>query len=382
MPDEFNVSNIIKADYNFDTAKYFFNADVIRIIIIIFIIISFVFNFLYFISSLKAKVREEIHKINLILMRSILLINFLHTFSYFYEWVLQNVEDNNSLYVTDEGDICPYNIDDCKGDQNYNEIGGLLIGNMFNMSTCQTQGFFLIFSSLSQDLIISIFFYLINKSSRFSKAKIYILILLTNVISLIISIIIIAIDGIGLNDKFCFIKKFIFDNEEKTYKLYSGFIPIVIVYYLLRLAILIISSCFLYRIVKYIRKNKLGKMYIFKLCSFIIVQIISITVGIMYRFGGMISRKFSRDFVNIFLIVNTIDGVIFPSLSYFTNNMYKTLCNKNTEENLADNLLTPSGKSNDVTANNITMNDRAHNNDKSNISSTRDNNNNFDLSYI
>ena len=39
MVDEFNANNILKGDYDFDTNKYFFNADIIRIIIIIYIII-------------------------------------------------------------------------------------------------------------------------------------------------------------------------------------------------------------------------------------------------------------------------------------------------------------------------------------------------------
>ena len=44
MVDEFNAKNILKGDYDFDTNKYFFNADIIRIIIIIYIIISFIVN--------------------------------------------------------------------------------------------------------------------------------------------------------------------------------------------------------------------------------------------------------------------------------------------------------------------------------------------------
>ena len=75
MVDEFNAKNILKGDYDFDTNKYFFNADIIRIIIIIYIIISFIVNVFYIITSLKAKAKfkKAIHKINLILMGNILL---------------------------------------------------------------------------------------------------------------------------------------------------------------------------------------------------------------------------------------------------------------------------------------------------------------------
>jgi hypothetical protein len=40
MSDKFNITNIGKGDYNFDTSKYFFNADRIRLVIIIFILIN------------------------------------------------------------------------------------------------------------------------------------------------------------------------------------------------------------------------------------------------------------------------------------------------------------------------------------------------------
>ena len=38
MSDEFNTENIQIGNYNFDVSKYFFNADIFRLIIIIFIL--------------------------------------------------------------------------------------------------------------------------------------------------------------------------------------------------------------------------------------------------------------------------------------------------------------------------------------------------------
>ena len=382
MVDEFNALNIKKGEYEFDISKYFFSSDdIIHIIIIIYIIISFIFNCLYFITVLKAKFTKEKHQLNIIIMGSILFINFLHTFSYLYEWVLQNVDGKNSLYVDDEGEICIENNGNCKDNKSYNEIGGLLIGNMSNMAACKTQGFFLVFCSLSQDILINIFLYLINKSRTLSKFKIYLLILAGTLFPFVISIILVSINGIGLNDKFCFIKKFSFDKDNQTYKIYSGFLPMIIVYYILRIINIIISSCLLYRIVKYISGNNLGKKYIIKLCSFVIVQLFTIVVGLMYRLGGFVSRKFNRDFVNVFLVINTIDGIVFPLVSYFSNNMYKILCIKNSESEYNIDFLFDDSGGNDLTTANITLQNQAQN-DKSGISSSKSNQNNFSVSYL
>lgn len=380
MSDEFNTMNILIGNYNFDVSKYFFNADIFRLIIIIFIIISFIVNVLYFITSLKTKFKDEILQINLILTRNILFINFLHKFSYLYEWVLQNVDNESSLYVNkDNGEIGTI---ENKDDKNYFRIGGLLVGNMYKMEACKAQGFFLVFTSLSQDILILILFYMINKSTRLSKAKTCIFLSVGYLCSFIISIIYLSVNGLGLNDKYCFIKKFIFDEKQldKPYQMHSYFILMIIIYYLIRLIFIIISSILLYKIVQYIKKNEYGKGYLIRLSSFLLLQIFSIAFGIMYRIGGMINEKFSRDFVDIFLIVNNLDALVFPLFSFFSNNMYLNLCGKKKNDELENVFML---QDNDVTTNpNATMNNQTRNNDKSGISTPNGNNNNFEVSYL
>ena len=380
MSDEFNTTNILTGNYNFDVSKYFFNADIFRLIIIIFIIISFIVNVLYFITSLKTKFKDEILQINLILTRNILFINFLHKFSYLYEWVLQNVDNESSLYVNkDNGEIGTI---ENKDDKNYFRIGGLLVGNMYKMEACQAQGFFLVFTSLSQDILILILFYMINKSTRLSKAKTCIFLSVGYLCSFIISIIYLSVNGLGLNDKYCFIKKFIFDEKQldKPYQMHSYFILMIIIYYLIRLIFIIISSILLYKIVQYIKKNEYGKGYLIRLASFLLLQIFSIAFGIMYRIGGMINEKFSRDFVDIFLIVNNLDALVFPLFSFFSNNMYLNLCGKKKNDELENVFML---QDNDVTTNpNASMNNQTRNNDKSGISTPNGNNNNFEVSYL
>ena len=380
MSDEFNTTNILIGNYNFDVSKYFFNADIFRLIIIIFIIISFIVNVLYFITSLKTKFKDEILQINLILTRNILFINFLHKFSYLYEWVLQNVDNESSLYVNkDNGETGTI---ENKDDKNYFRIGGLLVGNMYKMGACKAQGFFLVFTSLSQDILILILFYMINKSTRLSKAKTCICLSVGYLCSFIISIIYLSVNGLGLNDKYCFIKKFIFDEKQldKPYQMHSYFILMIIIYYLIRLIFIIISSILLYKIVQYIKKNEYGKGYLIRLSSFLLLQIFSIAFGIMYRIGGMINEKFSRDFVDIFLIVNNLDALVFPLFSFFSNNMYLNLCGKKKNDELENVFML---QDNDVTTNpNATMNNQTRNNDKSGISTPNGNNNNFEVSYL
>ena len=380
MSDEFNTTNILTGNYNFDVSKYFFNADIFRLIIIIFIIISFIVNVLYFITSLKTKFKNEVLQIKLIFTKNILFINFLHKFSYLYEWVLQNVDNESSLYVNkDNGEIGTI---ENKDDKNYFRIGGLLVGNMYKMEACKAQGFFLVFTSLSQDILILILFYMINKSTRLSKAKTCIFLSVGYLCSFIISIIYLSVNGLGLNDKYCFIKKFIFDEKQldKPYQMHSYFILMIIIYYLIRLIFIIISSILLYKIVQYIKKNEYGKGYLIRLSSFLLLQIFSIAFGIMYRIGGMINEKFSRDFVDIFLIVNNLDALVFPLFSFFSNNMYLNLCGKKKNDELENVFML---QDNDVTTNpNATMNNQTRNNDKSGISTPNGNNNNFEVSYL
>jgi hypothetical protein len=263
MVDNFNATNI-ENGINYKFNKYFFKGDKIRAAIIAFIIISFVFNILYLISFISILKKQSKKKIYLILMGNILLINFIHTFSYLYEWILQNVDNNKSLYIDDNGIKCTE--PDCDN-SSYNEIGGLLIGNMDNMTACKAQAFFLVFSSLSQDIIINIFFYLINKTTKLKTRKIILFLILAGyAFPILFSIIYLVINAFGLNDKFCFIKKFNFDKEidltkenQTKYKLDKKFIPLICLFYLVRIINIVISSGFLYKLINYITKKNCVK---------------------------------------------------------------------------------------------------------------------------
>jgi hypothetical protein len=72
MVDIFNSTNINKVGYNFYKPKYFFGfgdadypSDVVRIIKLLYILISFILNLLIFISLLKRKKKKIFRCINI-----------------------------------------------------------------------------------------------------------------------------------------------------------------------------------------------------------------------------------------------------------------------------------------------------------------------------
>ena len=56
------------------------------------------------------------------------------------------------------------------------EVGALLVGNPNHLSACHAQGFLLISSSISQDFLINIFFYMVSSSKELNEKLITFLI--------------------------------------------------------------------------------------------------------------------------------------------------------------------------------------------------------------
>ena len=152
------TQEIINGNYSFFSVVSFFGFDDgIRLIQIIYIIISFILNLIIFVILCKRKNKK--YSIALQLNSNLLIINFIHTFAYLLNWV---VKFDQAHKIWDNG-------------KSY-DIGGLLIGNPKNhFGMCLTQGFLLIFSSMSQDMFINIFFYIINKSSIITKKNLTLL---------------------------------------------------------------------------------------------------------------------------------------------------------------------------------------------------------------
>lgn len=156
-----NYTNILSGNnYNFYRAAYFFgfgddnySFDSVRLIKLLYILISLILNSLIIISTIKKK--KSKYSIGLLLTGNILFINFIHTFSYSFEWVLKEPNNNRTLYISKDGEVLNSNkslVSD------YYEVGGLLVGNMNKIGACVTQGFVLVFSAICQDILINIFF--------------------------------------------------------------------------------------------------------------------------------------------------------------------------------------------------------------------------------
>ncbi len=79
------------------------------------------------------------------------------------------------------------------------------------------------------------------------------------------------------------------------------------------------------------------------------------------------------------MIVNTSDGVLFPVVVFFLNNMHKGLCSRNTDDDYNPALLSDD---NDVTTGNVTLQNQTKNVDKTDITNIKEDQNNFSLSYL
>ena len=253
-------------------------------------------------------------------------MNFVHTFTYFYEWVIKKNVDKINITIK-------------QGSHTYNTtVGALLTGNPKHFAGCKIQGFFLIFSSISQDFLINIFFYLVNSSS-FTDFKAKLLVILLGIsFPFIFTIILEIVGAIGLNDKFCYVKKFRFEiNEnEVEYHYYTSFQVVVIIVYLVRVLNFIASVYFLVKIWSYVKQENKPKFYIFKSVFIPIIQLFTIGIGVIYRFINLVSPKASENLSAPYLILNTVDGVLFP-IGFILQNSIFSQINKLINEKEEDN---------------------------------------------
>jgi hypothetical protein len=133
------------------------------------------------------------------------------------------------------------------------------------------------------------------------------------------------VGALGINDRFCYVNKYKFNKTDNKYELYSGFEACVTLVYAIRAINLIFSFYIIIKILKYIMKKKLKLSYIFKISSILLVQLVTITIGVIYRISSYFSKKFSVNFSGVYLILNTMDGVLFPLSFIISSGMHKIL---------------------------------------------------------
>ena len=310
--------DIYDPNYSIFTAyNFFIGGDYVRVIILIYILISTLLNLIIIVAIIIAKKKLSFaSKITL----SIILINYIHTFSYIFQWVVKIPGKTASIG---------------KSTKNETAIGFLLAGNPNNMKACKAQAFCLISSSISQDLLINIFFFLINKSKLPNTVFIWSAILIFAFILPFAFTLFLLLNGaLGINDNFCYINKYNYNPaKENKYEIYTGLRFFMILLYGFRTINLLLSLCMFFKIIRYVISKKLKLSYIFKMSFILMVQLITISIGIVYHIFSRFSRYFTANFSGPYLILNTIDGVLFPLSFIITNGMHKILYKKLTGKN-------------------------------------------------
>ena len=305
--------NVSDPNYSLLTSKDFFGGtDAVRIVIIIYIFLSLILNILNLIVVIRTKLKFIL--VNYIEMGG-LIVNFIHTSTYFFQWVIKN-------------DVHIYQIKDDEGNVKW-EVGGLLIGNPNNFSACTLQGFLLISSSISQDILINGFFYVVNTpvGKEISNKVGYSLFFGLGIcFPIVFTLIYYFVGALGINDEFCYVTKFKYNIEKETvsYSYYNGFQPLVTLVYLIRVINLVFSAILLKNVIDYIKSKSMEKqkLYIFKSIIIPIIQLFTIGIGVIYRLSNLISTSFSAKISKPYLILNTADGILFPLAFLLKNGFF------------------------------------------------------------
>jgi hypothetical protein len=257
-----------------------FLGDYDRITIIIFIALSFILNLFICISIFISKNKRVSIIIRLSL--SILTNNYIHILSYIFQWVISKNEITNNINLKEYE-----------------------IKLLFNNFMCKFQAFMILFSSLSQDYLIIIFFYIVNKKEMINIKYINILNILGILFPIIIATVFLLMNALGVNGDFCYIKKFsnIHDDDEDNgniYKLFGDYEIYAIIVYSLRGISFIFSFYFFMKIIIYLRKEKSCK-YNLKKLLILIVQLFKLSVIIMYRIPSFFVEEYP-DYLSKYII--------------------------------------------------------------------------------
>ena len=281
------------------TFKIFLNS-YDRIIVLSFCLISFILNIIIIISILL----EKNKKISLVMRitQSILIVNFINIFSYSFQWV-----------------ICKNEI---KGKGNNDSIFNivLLVENSDNFYACKIQSFILLSSSLSQDYLIILFFFVVNRETIINIFYINIFIVLSIFIPLIVSFFYALFNSFGISEDFCYIKKFKY-SEPYLYLIDNNYIFNFIPIYSFRLINFCISLILFIKIFKYIKKEK-SISYIIDKMSMLFIQLFKLFIILFYRITNLYWKKYPEAMRKIYIILSTLDGLLLPLTFSYSNDIF------------------------------------------------------------
>ena len=320
MFENFSKNSIYNKDYNYFSIKNFFGGrdDPSRLIILIFILLSFVLNvIIIYILSFYRKKRD--FSLSGSLTLNILIVNFLHTLSYILNWIIRNDEINNDI-ENNNSDI---------------EVGALLKGNPSDFGFCQAQGFLLIFFSLSQDIIIIIFLAFINiERRRRKKFLASIILILGGYISpLLITIYFYYFDLIGINEKFCYISKYLFsiDNgtNEVLYEKENNYKSLISIIFALRFSSFILAIILVRKAFNYIKiaKNPDKKKEILKYSlPVVLVAFFTLCIDLIFKIISIIDNKLEEKYIEVYVVLSSIDSILLPLAFSIRHNIYIYFC--------------------------------------------------------
>ena len=311
-----NDQNITNKNYDFFSTDYFFGLDddPTRLIIMIFILISFILTiFIIFMLRNYRKNRDfTSFSLSGVLSLNILIENFLRTFSYIFNWLIKN--DNTKF--------------------NEDNVGALLNGNPSDFNLCILQGFFLLFLSISQDIIINIFFSFVNMEQRQIK-HLYIIILLIAgyIFPACVTIYYYKFDMIGINEKFCYIEKYSFDiiDDEVTYEKQKDYKIYILYIFLIRSFNFLLTLIFITKAMIYLKNSKkdendkkAGKLI--SSLPVIFVSCFTLFIELIFRILSFIDIEFEEKLVGIYVIMNSIDSILLPLAFFLKHKIYRYFC--------------------------------------------------------
>ena len=264
-----------------------------RIIVLCFCLISFLLNLSILISICVAK-----HKKISIVMRitgSILIVNFINILSYTFQWVVDKSEDPKGVYTIK------------------------LLFEKTNNYVCNLQSFIMLTSALSQDYLVLFFFSIVNKKNLIKVTYINLFSILSVLVPIIISFLYLLCEAFGINDDFCYIKKYEYkDDHYESYDNYKIYFSIA---YTLRGINFGISIFLLIKIIKYISKEK-SCSYIINKLSMLFIQLFKLFIILSFRISNFIWEDYPKILRQIYVILSTIDGLLLPLAFAYSNQIY------------------------------------------------------------
>ena len=273
-----------------------------RRIILCYALISLIIN-LYIVISIYFAKNKKI-SIVIKLSASILSANFINIFAYTFEWVICN--DKSKKY------------------DGYFKIG-LLFGNSKYNKTCQLQSFLLLSSSMCQDYLMILFFYMVNRGKIIKELYINLLIFLSIIFPIIISIFCLNLGIFGVNDDFCYLQKYHKSSNNiidlYTYNDYIRVFTFII--FFIRLMNFSVTMYFLVNIIKYIKNENKSFRYTFKRLLLFFVQLFKLFIIIIYRAINSIYDL--GQYRKIYRILSTVDGILMPLTYALTNGIFCNL---------------------------------------------------------